>query len=653
MSGTRAGDLVLVVDDDPTLRLLARETLEAAGFGVSVAEDGLSAVAMCEHLAPDIVLLDVQLPGMDGFGVCTALCERLEGNPIPVLMMTALDDADSIHRAYEAGATDFITKPINWTLLPHRVHYLLRASRTLEALRISQARLDHAQRIARLGHWELDLQGETWYWSDAMYRLLDVAPESAPSLEMLRRAVHPEDRSGVETALDEACRHARPYRADYRLLLADGQSRVFHEQTEVIVGNEGRPLQIVGTVQDITERVQLEAQLTQLHKMEALGLLAGGIAHDFNNLLTVILGNTEMVAMQMAEDNKPRRQLQQVLAAGTRAKDLVQQILTFSRRTPPQRRPIRLHDVVTEALRFLRASCPSTIEIRHALDPSVGTVLADPTQVHQVLLNLGTNAVHAMRETGGVLEMGLEAVDVDAAFAPSRELKPGRHVRLTVSDSGYGMTPEVMERIFDPFFTTKPAGEGTGMGLAVIQGIVTNHGGAITVKSAPGRGATFEVYLPQVDMPVEEPSTPATAATGGARRILLVDDEVAVAQVGQEILRALGYAVRACTNPVEALEIFRAAPQHFDLVITDQTMPAMTGDKLVPELRRVRPDIPLILCTGYSHTLSEEQARAIGVDAYLLKPLLAADYDRAIRQALEASRCERSPRAAGSYANQY
>jgi len=643
MSGTRGRDLVFVVDDDPTMRLLAREALEAAGFGVAVAEDGISAVAMCEHLAPDIVLLDVHLPGMDGFGVCTALCKQLDSDPIPVLMMTALDDADSIHRAYEAGATDFITKPINWTLLPHRVRYLLRASRTLEALRVSQARLDHAQGIARLGHWELDLPGETWYWSEAMCRLLGLAPESLPSREMLRSTVHPEDRLRVQTALDEACRHARPYRADYRVLLADGQSRVVHEQTEVSVDHQGGPLQIVGTVQDITERVQLEAQLTQLQKMEALGLLAGGIAHDFNNLLMVMLGNTEMVATRMTEDDKPRRQLRQVLAAGVRAKDLVQQILTFSRRTPPQRRPIQLHDLVKEALTFLRASCPSTIEIRHALDPSVGTVLADPTQVHQVLLNLGTNAVHAMRETGGVLEVRLEAVDVEAAFASPHKLEPGRHVRLTVSDSGYGMSPGVMERIFDPFFTTKPAGEGTGMGLAVIQGIVTNHGGAVTVKSAPGRGATFEVYLPPAEMPGrEDAGPPALAATGGTRRILFVDDEVALVEVGQEMLRGLGYTVMACTNPLEALEVFRAAPERFDLVITDQTMPVMTGDKLVAELRRIRPDIPLILCTGYSHTLSEEQARAIGVDAYLQKPLLAVDYDRAIRQVLVASRGNRS-----------
>ena len=641
MSGTRARDLVLVVDDDLTLRLLAREVLEQAGFGVADAEDGISALALCERLAPDIVLLDVHLPGMDGFGVCAALRNRLDGHPIPVLMMTALDDADSIHRAYEAGATDFITKPINWTLLPHRVRYLLRASRAIEALRVSEARLDHAQRIAQLGNWEFDLHSETWYWSDAMYRLLGLARRSAaPSREALRRAAHPEDRGQVESAFDEARRHAQPYRADYRLLLANGQSRVVHEQTEVVVDHEGRPLRITGTVQDITERKDLEAQLVQSQKMEAVGFLAGGIAHDFNNLLTIMLGSAELATKQMAEDSQPRRQLQRVLAAGARAKDLVKQILTFSRRTPSQRKPIRLHDLVTEALRFLRASCPSTIEIRHDLDPVAGTVLADPTQVYQVLINLGTNAEHAMRETGGVLEVRLDVVDVDAAFATQHELKPGPHVRLTVRDSGHGMTHEVIQRIFDPFFTTKPTGEGTGMGLAVARGIVVNHGGTITVRSAPGRGATFEVYLPQVDMPVEEDSTPPTAATGGTRRILFVDDELAVAQVGQEMLQALGYVVMASTNPLEALEVFRAAPQRFDVVITDQTMPAMTGDKLVFELRRIRPDIAIILCTGYSHILAEEQARAIGVDAYLLKPLLAADYDRVIHQVLDASRRE-------------
>jgi PAS domain S-box-containing protein len=386
---------------------------------------------------------------------------------------------------------------------------------------------------------------------------------------------------------------------------------------------------------DITERTRLETQLRQAHKMQAIGTLAGGIAHDFNNILTAILGYTELAMQEAGQGKAVGRHLRGVLTAGHRAKDLVQQILTFSRQTELKHTPLELHLLIKEALGLLRAALPSTIAIQQVIVPRSGTILADPTQIHQVLLNLCTNAAQAMCETGGVIEVLLEPVDLTIDRpSVSADLKAGPYVRLTVRDTGPGMAPEIMEHLFEPFFTTKSVGEGTGMGLAVVHGIVTSHGGAITVESAPGQGATFAVYLPQV-----AESTTSTVHTeeplpGGTEHLLLVDDEETLVHLGQEALTHLGYNVVPCTSSLEALEVFRAAPQRFDLVITDYTMPTMTGEMLAQELRCIRPDIPIILCTGFSNTMTAERARASGIDTLVLKPWRVHDLSLAIRQAL-------------------
>jgi CheY-like chemotaxis protein len=317
----------------------------------------------------------------------------------------------------------------------------------------------------------------------------------------------------------------------------------------------------------------------------------------------------------------------------------VQQILTFSRRTEQPRIPVQLPVLIEEALALLRASLPSTIEIHQAITKDVGPVLADPTQLHQVLLNLCANAAHAMRETGGRLEVRLEAVEVDEQVtAQPPELQPGPYVCITVTDTGHGMIPEVMERIFEPFFTTKAPGEGTGMGLALVHGIVTNHGGTVLVTSVVGQGTTFTVYLPcSVDLGQDHASPEGALLTDvptGAERVLLVDDEVALVHLGEAILQRLGYEVVVCTSSTEALEVFREAPQRFDLVITDQTMPHMTGERLAQALRRLRSDIPIILCTGFSHVMHAERAQELGIDAFLMKPLAMQELAQTIQQVM-------------------
>jgi len=408
--------------------------------------------------------------------------------------------------------------------------------------------------------------------------------------------------------------------------------QILVELSHAALSQDGQITGYVVVARDLTERLHLEAQLRQVQKLQAIGTLAGGIAHDFNNILSAILGYTELALTGVPPTAPVWYNLEQVLIAGRRAKDLVQQILTFSRQGEQEGQPVQLARLVTEALTLLRAALPSTIAIRRELHEEAGTVLADPTQLHQVLMNLCTNAAHAMRDVGGVLTVDLDACEVTAPEAVHPELAPGSYLRLMVRDTGHGMPPEIMERIFEPFFTTKGMGEGTGMGLAVVHGIVTKCGGVIAVESAPGHGTIFTVYLPRGDQPVAALAGPEDAVPRGSERILFVDDEEALAQLGHLLLTGLGYDVVTYTSSVEALEAFRAQPDRFDLVITDQTMPDMTGDVLVCALRQMRPDLPIIVCTGFSQRLMAGPAEAIDIDAVCLKPLVARDLARTIRQ---------------------
>jgi len=400
----------------------------------------------------------------------------------------------------------------------------------------------------------------------------------------------------------------------------------------------GRIINYVGIHRDITHEMKLEKQLRQAQKMEAIGTLAGGIAHDFNNILMAIIGYTEMAQTKVLEGSTIRHYLDQVLKAATRAKDLVRQILTFSRRTEQKREPISVTPIVKEVLKLMRSSLPSTIDIHQDItipsDKSI--VMADPTQIHQVLINLCTNAAYAMRITGGVLSVGLSEIEVDALFVSRHpDLNPGRYLRLTVSDRGHGMDMAVLERIFDPYFTTKEVGEGAGLGLSVVQGIVKNYGGAIHVTSEPGKGTTFHVYLPKVEESTEPEVVDSKALPMGCERILFVDDEKALVDLGKEMLEFLGYTVSATTDSLEALEIFRTRPDDFDLVITDMTMPGLIGIDLSRECMKVRPDIPIILCTGFSDLIDEKQAAEAGIHSFVMKPYVITNLAKTIRKALD------------------
>ncbi len=406
-----------------------------------------------------------------------------------------------------------------------------------------------------------------------------------------------------------------------------------------ITDDSGKSTGIAHFAKDITEQKRLEAQLLQGQKMEAIGTLAGGIAHDFNNILSAVLGYTELAMLDLPPDHTVYDKLAEVNRAGQRAKDLVAQILAFSRHSEARREPLEVRLIIKEALKLMRASLPSTIDIQQRICSTPAWVLADPVQVHQVLMNLCTNASHAMQENGGVLQVDLDIHDVDMALAKQHpDLNPGPYVCLVISDSGHGMENEVRERAFEPFFTTKDPGEGTGMGLAVVHGIVKNHNGAVLVESEPGKGSTFRLFFPHfTEIEKAEPVAPKGGLPRGNERVLFVDDEPAIVDLGRELLQYLGYDAVALTDSQEALKMFLADPTAFDLLITDLTMPQVTGAELATQALAVRPDLPIIMCTGYSEIISEEQAKAIGIREYVLKPLVAQKLAEVVRSALDGT----------------
>ena len=380
-----------------------------------------------------------------------------------------------------------------------------------------------------------------------------------------------------------------------------------------------------------------EEQLRQSQKMQTIGTLAGGIAHDFNNILAPLFGYTEMLLQDVPQRGRLHDDLEQILKAAKRAKDLVSQILTFSRQDESKPKPLHIHLIVKEALKLLQAALPATIKIIKHVQSDCGVILADATQIHQVIMNLCTNASYAMRKNGGTLEVKLDKIQLDSRTAMKFEdLDKGIYVRLSVRDTGQGMDKKTMDRIFEPFFTTKPVGQGTGLGLSVTHGIVKNHGGAIVVDSAPGKGSTFQVLLPIAQQNIEEPTVNISdTPKGNNEHILLIDNEKGIVVMLKTMLERLGYKVTAKNSSLQALETFRNAPKDFDIVISDQTMPHMTGAQLSKQLISIRSDIPIILCTGFSETINRKMAEKMGIRGYITKPFSQKDIALKIRQVLD------------------
>jgi len=422
-----------------------------------------------------------------------------------------------------------------------------------------------------------------------------------------------------------------------------GNDRHLLIKSSIPPGYENSWERVFISVYDLTERIEAEKekkdlgrQLRQAQKMEAVGTLAGGIAHDFNNILSAVIGFTEMAMEDAPPDSALTHNMEQVLQAGLRAKHLVQQILAFSRQSEHEMKPVQLDRIIKEACALLRASLPTTIDIRTDIR-TAAFIMGDPTQMHQVLMNLGTNAGHAMRDRGGQLVVMLrEATLEEVREKGLPRMDAEAYLQLVVQDTGQGIPPTIMDRIFDPFFTTKEHTEGTGMGLSVAHGIIKSHGGLIDVESLVGRGTTFHIYLPKIMPRAKAHHHSALPLPSGSERVLLVDDETMLVDMGRQVLTRLGYQVTACTSSVEALQHFQNDPAAFDLVITDMTMPHLTGKELATALLKIKPALPIILCTGFSETITEETAKRIGIKAFILKPIVMSDLAETMRKVLDS-----------------
>jgi hypothetical protein len=643
MSRTR----VLVVEDEAIVAADLAEKLGHLGYEVAgIAADGEEALALACRERPHLVLMDIRLEGsVDGIETAEAMRLRVD---VPVIYLTAHSDPDTLARAKLTGPFGYVLKPfedrdlatqIELALYKHKADRQIREQR--EWLRVMLTSIGDAviaadadSRITFVNRAAESVTG----WSageavgrpiDSVFRLIDEQAGDPPKETVA--SVLGEDGTISPTS----------YNA---LVTRNGRRVPIENSAAPILDSAGQVIGEVIVFRDVTERRQaeeerqsLKSRLHQAQKLEAIGTLAGGIAHDFNNILAAILGYTELALEELPQNSSSPKHLRHVLNAVHRAKDLIGQILVFSRQGEAHaREPVFVAPVVKEALRLLRATLPTTIEIRQNISREPHMVLGDPSQLHQIILNLCANAAHAMRESGGVLEITLGRIELDAASVGEYQgLRPGSFVKLTVSDTGQGMDSATLDRIFEPYFTTKRFGEGSGLGLAVVHGIVRRHEGDISVRSEPGKGATFEILLPGIADSPKHMQVGLSPVPRGTERILVVDDEAPLAALSQRLLALLGYRVTALSSSLEALDLFRSDPHGFDLVITDYTMPHMTGVSLAKQMMEVRPDIPVILCTGYTEMIDEATAREIGIRAFVMKPVAQRDIAALIRGILD------------------
>ncbi|MBI4793074.1 MAG: response regulator, partial [Deltaproteobacteria bacterium] len=518
------------------------------------------------------------------------------------------------------------------------------AREALEALNKSEMLLTEVGEIARIGGWEMDLISRKAKWTKVTYDIVEIEQgQPIPGPDEHLDYYLPEYRPMIQAAMQKLITQDEPLEFEAELTTAKGNIKWCRALGKA-VRRDGKCIKIYGTFQDISrerkaaaEKEILEKKFRQAQKMEAIGTLAGGIAHDFNNILVPIIGYTEMVMDTMPQESQNRLDLKEVLTAAKRAKELVKQILRFSREREQEMGPLLIAPIIKESIKLLSSSIPKNIQVRRNISARPLTVLADASQIHQIMMNLGTNAYQAMRDKGGILDINLTEADISTLpMERAVSLADGHYLEIMVRDTGTGMDQETRERIFEPYFTTRGKEDGTGLGLAVVHGIVRILKGKIFVESEPGRGSSFYIYLPLFSTQhYEEERTADEFSPTGTERILVVDDEQGITETMARRLTQLGYQVTTRTSSVEALELFRHKPDAFDLVLTDQTMPNMTGDQLAVELLTIRPDIPIIMCTGYSSVMDPDKARDLGIKAFLLKPVIKYEMAKAIRAVLD------------------
>ena len=648
------------------------------------AENGKVALEIASRTPPDLIISDILMPEMDGYAFCRAVKQDEQLRAIPFIFYTATyTDPNDERLAMNLGASRFILKPMEMEAFFVEIRNVLENYKTVK-LSVPQRPLKMEPELQK------DYEGVLIKKLDKKVRQLEEEKKRlAKSEKKYRHLVESlrehyffctYDTNGVFTYIspsitnvlgytqEEFLGHYSEYQTDseinqdveryinqgikgvkqpsYELEIyhKNGQVHRLEVTQEPVFDKHGQVTAVEGIAHDISKRllaekelVKAQERLQQSQKMEAIGTLAGGIAHDFNNILMAIVGYTEITQLDLPEGSKGWQNLQAVRNAAHRATELVKQILTFSRQAEKEKKPLLLQTLAKEALKLLRFSIPSTIEIKESIDPNCDAILANPTQMHQILMNLCTNSYYAMRKKNGVLAVSLTEIDISPDnYIANLDLKPGKHLRLEVSDTGSGIAKDKLVRIFEPYFTTKPKDEGTGLGLSVVHGIVNSHGGHIIVYSEIGQGTTFHVYLPTISKQQTKDEPLLTEEVrGGTERILLVDDDEVIGCLAKEILERIGYQVTMLTSGVDATEKFGKAPNDIDLVITDMTMPIMTGAELSKKLLQIRPDIPIILCTGFSELIDKEKATAIGIQEYLMKPLSRIDLAKTVRKVLD------------------
>lgn len=646
---------VLIVDDNAADAALVLRALRLSGFEpdgptVDTEEEFLKHL----HAGLDIVITDYSLPQFSGLRALELL--KQSALDVPLFIVSGTIGEETAVEAMRLGAKDYFLKDrltrlgaaVEQAISERRLRrerleaeeaFAAERRRSEAALRESEAQFRQVVESIHEVFWMIDLgRHRMIYVSPGYERIWGRTCESlyqAP--ESWAEAIHPEDRERVVKASREKQKRG-DYDEIYRIRRPDGTVRWIRDRAFPVCDRDGRAFRVVGTAEDITEYRKLEEQYRHAQKLEAIGTLAGGIAHDFNNILTSINCYTELAKYTCPPSSPAIEHLDEVLRGAKRATDLVQQIMAFGRRHEPKRQPVRLQDIIKEALKLLRAATPATIEFDAQLDADGTTVLADATQVHQVIMNLGANAAHAMRDRPGKLVVRLKNYTVGPDFAALRPaLRTGDYVLVSVSDTGHGIDAATLPRIFEPFFTTKGPGEGTGLGLSTVHGIMQAHDGAVSVYSTPGEGTTFHLYFPAYGG-AERAEAPkvADALRGAGERILYVDDEQPLALLGKKVLERLNYSVDWHTSATSALDAFRARPESYDLVVTDQMMPGMTGSALAERVHAIRPEIPVILTTGFTATLTAEKTKQLGISRLMMKPLTVDSLGTCVYEVLSA-----------------
>ncbi len=610
---------ILIVDDKPSNLIALQTTLDVVDAEFVQANSGNEALKKILHNDFALAIIDVQMPGMDGYELTQFIRSREQSKNLPVIFLSAIYSDDfHVFKGYESGGVDFITKPFEPKILINKIIVFLELYEQKKEL----------QRSAGLYKKTFNAINDIVMLQDDEMRILQINKSGCDILGLPEKDIIGHRCYEIFHGADKPCQNCgynknitlnRPNRWEIK---HEKINKSFQESAALLENDPGKNILIVHVARDITEQKKLKEQLLQAEKLEAVGTLAGGIAHDFNNILSAILGYTEL--SQLESDLSPvlRDNLLQIKNAGNRAKELVTQILTFSRKTSKKRIPVLMAPVVKETVKMLSATIPKTVDIRMDIIDSQDRILADPIEIHQVVMNLCMNSFQAMENERGFINISLQLFTVDGNKSRrATDLQPGNYLQLLVEDNGRGMDANLQRQIFDPFFTTKEKGQGTGMGLAVVHGIINECGGTISVRSKVGDGTLFELLFPIVNEIAPDESTVAVLPAKGTGTILFVDDEEPLLEVGRRYLEFLGYNVITASSSHEALMIFKEMASDFHCVITDQTMPGLPGNLLARELMRIRTDIPVILCTGHSSIISEEEALQANIKAYLIKPI--------------------------------